>query len=607
MTAGLGRAPGGFRSSAFGPSADRNSPPGRWACFAPAAPHDARRLSAAPSSPPVSKSWRLVLCVAAVFLVALKLWLVSAQRLTAAGGAGLDDRLFVDLAAALLRGEWLGNYDVRTLAKGPGYPLFIAAANLLHVPLPLAQQLLYAAGCGVIAAALAPLFRWRALAFGLFALLWLNPMSTEAQIMGRVLRQHVSTPAALLALGGLAGLWLHRDQSYRARIGWAAIAGVGLALSWLTREEAGLLLPGAALLWLGALGAHRSSWHRPPTWILLALPALVWGVASGGVALLNLRKYGAAVTVEFRAPEFADAYGALARVRPRTPLPAVPVTRETRERIYAVSPALARLRDYFEGDAGRSWAEYSRGMTNRDPDEREIAGGWFVWALRDAVNAAGLAPDARTALDFYRQLADEVNAACDNGRLDALPPRSGFVPVWQQAYRDGLVGGLRQGAGMVLRFSDYHARGGPSSGDPDALALFQHVTRARLSAPEEQPRDFTSLERAQLRGLERIGRAYALTFPWLSAFGVIGTIVALAWAPAGTGWRIVAVQLSLAVTAALAIGVLAYIHVSSFPALLTGYLHGTYPLALLLGGLGVALAIDAWGRRQRDVAPADES
>ena len=45
----------------------------------------------------------------AAVLTALKIWLTRGQALFAIGPATADDRLFLNLAAALLRGEWLGS------------------------------------------------------------------------------------------------------------------------------------------------------------------------------------------------------------------------------------------------------------------------------------------------------------------------------------------------------------------------------------------------------------------------------------------------------------------------------------------------------------------
>jgi hypothetical protein len=533
----------------------------------------------------------------AIALTVLKLWLVSAQPLTAAANATYDDRLFVNLADSILHGRWLGAYDHLTLAKGPAYSVFIALVHRLHVPLPLAQQLLYVLACAALTLAVAPAFRLRVLPFAIYAVLLFNPMSFEAPVMARVLRQHLATPAAMLVIAGFAGLWFHARAHYYVRLLWSAAAGAGLAASWLSREEASLLLPAALLLAAGAALAHRRSWGRAPTWILLAVPWLTVAGATAVVAALNHHYYRAWVTVEFRAAEFADAYAALVRVRPHEWQPYVPVAREVRERIYPVSPAFASLRDYFEGDQGRNWAALGTSLTGRPREDREIAGGWFVWALRDAVHAAGDCPDAGSALRFYRRLADEVNAACDDGRLDSRPRRSGFLSPWDESYRGPLLAAFQRGAVFLTRFDQFYARPGPSTGDEQGLELFRAITRARLSPTEGNPPAYTATQRAQLRVLEGIGRGYQAAHPFLLWAAFAGTLLLAAWPGRDERRPLLALQAALAGTVILTLAAIALIHVSSFPALITGYFHGSYPLMLGFTAAGLAGAIDFLWRR----------
>ncbi|MEJ1971449.1 MAG: hypothetical protein WDM96_02740 [Lacunisphaera sp.] len=123
-----------------------------------------------------------------------KLWLARGQGLYALGSAGHDDRLFVELAQHLVHANWLGSYNELTLSQGPFYPLFIAAAFGLGVPLFLAQQVFYAAACAWFARALRPVLASAGARCAIYALLVWNPMTFDAASMGRVLCQHVSGP-----------------------------------------------------------------------------------------------------------------------------------------------------------------------------------------------------------------------------------------------------------------------------------------------------------------------------------------------------------------------------------------------------------------------------
>jgi hypothetical protein len=78
-------------------------------------------------------------------LILGKLWLTNAQKMCALPHNRHDDQLFIRLAASLIQGQWLGEYDNLTLAKGAFYPIWVALSFWLGVPLVLAQHLLYAA------------------------------------------------------------------------------------------------------------------------------------------------------------------------------------------------------------------------------------------------------------------------------------------------------------------------------------------------------------------------------------------------------------------------------------------------------------------------------
>src|SRR5438093_1239966 len=123
-------------------------------------------------------------------LVAAKLFLVSVLPLRALTEASYDDALFVRSARAILAGEWLGPYDPIVLAKGPMYPLFIAASHLMGLPLTLTQQLLYVSFCLVLAAALRA-FANRGMTLLAFAVALFNPASFGSGELSRVVREPV--------------------------------------------------------------------------------------------------------------------------------------------------------------------------------------------------------------------------------------------------------------------------------------------------------------------------------------------------------------------------------------------------------------------------------
>lgn len=547
---------------------------------------------------PLSTRWWLAL---AATLTLAKLWLTLGQPIYAIGYAMHDDVLFLKLGRSIARGEWLGAYDQMTLAKGPFYSLFVAAVFWIGLPLTFAQQLFYTAACAACARALRPAFRSLAFAVGVYALLMLNPMSWEAPTNGRILRQHVYTPLGMLVFAAALALYCRRHESFKRQLPWAALLGLSLGCFWMTREESVWIVPSLlVLVGAGAIAAWRENRAaRRPLAATWAVAALCTALPLGAVSWMNYRHYGWFGTVEVRAKPLEDAYGAMARVQIGPELPFVPVTREAREAIYLVSPTAAKLRPHLEGDYGRGWAGASTYTTKLPAESLQIGSGWFIWALRDSTAAAGEAPDAGRAMAFYRQLADEINAACDSGQLPAGPRRSGYFPEWRSDYNAELVRTLVIFVDFVVTYKSFSSFPLPSLGDENDLQLFRDITRDRLSRKVAGPnlevpaQDW--LNHHKLDFLQRAGTAMRVTMmTLLAAAHVLFALRLLQLLRART------VTFAFAAAVAAWGGTFAYIllnalvHVTSFPVIAVSTFAPIYPWMSLFVVLVAWDGLNAW-------------
>ena len=422
-----------------------------------------------------SRPWLAV--VVLLVLIAVKQWLAADVGVTVNGNAGHDDALFVQQAHSLMEGHWLGSYNELTLAKGPAYSIFLAAVGRVGCPLRQAQTLLYALACVAFVAALRPLVPSAGARLLLFAVLLFDPQSLSAGTVGRVLRVGIQPALVLATLAGFIGMATRIDQPVRRLLGWALGAGLAGAAFWYSREEGVWLVPSVLVLVIVAAGlALRGVGDRK--WLRSAMLAVPFGIvllAGWSLARINARWYGAPVTVDFTNGSFPKAFGSLARITPAEFIPRVPLTKETRLRAYAVSPAFAELQPYLEGEYGDGWARYGWEGSDHPAAGKEIRGGWIPWALRGAALAAGHYENAASAERYWRQVAAEVNAVCADGRLAAGAPRSGFMPRWDRALLEPLKGSLRQAAEVVLRLGDFRARSELSSGTEEQLQLFASV------------------------------------------------------------------------------------------------------------------------------------
>jgi hypothetical protein len=546
-------------------------------------------MKTAPDSRP-GHGW--ILPSVAIALVLLKLWLVSAQTIQAIGNSPHDDRLFLNQAETILQGRWLGDYTVLTLAKGPFYPVFIACACLLHVPLFTAQQLLYAAGCGLVVRALRPHGLRDGFRLGLFAALLFNPVTYDANVLARVMRQDIISALTLLIMAGLLGLHFRREGPPRRMLPWSLLLGCSLAAFWLTREEGVWLLPALMLPWAGTVWSVVRG--RAPGFVirltLLALPAVLWAAGMLAVSTLNWRHYGVFTTCEFRHPAFKAAYKALVRVKPAHWHPAIPVARETRKRIYAVSPAFAELKPHLEGQLGKNWAATSQQMTHMPPAKRELAGGWFMWALRDAVHDSGHADTAVEAMAFYERLAAEVNSAFDERLIEAGPRGIGFMPPWNKGYLRPVSDAFWGSVHYIFSPGTLGVHTPPSVGDAASLAMFADLTRGRLSPAEDSPSALPAQDCSggiRLRILGVIGQVWAWMMPWAFGFGFITGLssVVLSITRRRTNYFGLLWTGLLGSCVALAL-IVALFHSTSCPAIHQAYLTGGYAFLVMLPFVG---------------------
>ncbi len=69
--------------------------------------------------------------------------------------------------------------------------------------------------------------------------------------------------------------------------------------------------------------------------------------------------------------------------------------------IYQQSPSFAKVKSYLDPDGKPSPWNY--GCDLQPQTCGDIAGGWFIWAFRDAAQSVGMYKNAYTAAQFYEQ------------------------------------------------------------------------------------------------------------------------------------------------------------------------------------------------------------
>lgn len=363
-------------------------------------------VTASADAPAHKNNVRLGLPIGLTMAVIFKLWLVHTEDIY--GSATEHDTLLFLNAAK--HWYWGLDYSWNAFVRPPAYPLFIAFVHFCHLPLRLAIELTQAAGYLALVAGLRAAGVSRLVCLICYAAMSFHPGSFQLNSVAMADNFY----AALLPLAA-GGLLL---TLFTAKLSHAIWTGIALALLWNTREESVLIPPLLAIFFLLALFRQRlatRSWKRAlQDW---AMPAVVM---LGLLCLLNLavdaanyRAFRGFAKSELTASSFQAAYKSLLRIKPDHDQRFIAVSNDVLQKAYRASPTFARLRPQLDGELGRNWqvpAFEALGV-------HEIGTPWFLWALRNTANAAGVHESADTARRFYRNVAKEINRACDEGRI----------------------------------------------------------------------------------------------------------------------------------------------------------------------------------------------
>ncbi len=336
-------------------------------------------------------------------------------------GAVHDDALFWHNAYQIVSGKWLGGYNQMTLAKGSGFPLFLAANAVLGTPVTLLIALVYLFACGLIANTLRGLGLNRYLELVLFVVVLFHP----ALFPLRIIRDNIYPALSLIIISGVVWLVFAQQQQGR-QLSRIVAYGFVFGIFWVTREENIWIVPSLLLL-LFVKAIQLKKQHLPIKNLFYRFScfSLIATMTVSLIALINYFSYGTFQAVDFKDKAFSQALKSLNSVDVGPDLKYVPVSFEKRQKIYEVSPTFSQLKDYFE-DTGRGWTVH--GCSVNPWLCGDYGAAWFMWALRDAVASRGYYESPMRAEEFYNNITKEIDEACSTDLIKCRTNPIPFMP-----------------------------------------------------------------------------------------------------------------------------------------------------------------------------------
>lgn len=528
-----------------------------------------------------------------VVLIAGRLVLASCQDVYVwIDGAPLDDELMFRAAQSITAGNWLGAYDYLTLSKQMFFAVWLAFLHLLGVPYLMGGQLLMCGAALAAAFALAPVLPRRWMRLAVFGLLAYSP-AAAASFTLRVYRDNIFPALCLYAFAGFIGVALRCAGPVRRQLGWLVMAGLGMGLAWITREDGMWLLPFAVVAVIAtAVAVLRLPGlaRRGGRVAVLAVPFALTAVCVNLICLLNWQHYRLWATSDFSTGAFAEAFGAMTRVTHEDWDPLVAVPADVREKLYDQVPELAQLEYWLEED------EKFRDAWIGRPDGDYQTGG-FYWALRRAAQYEGWYETPQTAAEHWQAVADRINELCDSGQLPCdLPRRSSTTaPIRAEYVGPVLAEGLHS-FWYAATFQDcapYYADQ-RSLGQPEDLAVYHEYLGCTTNDAAQAGTDlpyYHPLRMLVYKAFEALRLLYAVALP-LALAAALARQLYLGWgmlrrrsADGLLLWLALAGVLAMAL---LRCFMIAFVEVSSFNiGTYVMYLSTVHPLLLLYAAGGL--------------------
>lgn len=489
--------------------------------------------------------WR----IAFIALVALRLIYISHDEVRV---LPYDAQAFIMQARAWY---WGNGYTNWSYTRQPGYPLFIAIASMLGVPLRLAIEAVWI-GTVIIAMRAASLISLRPSGRVLLAaLLLFHPFTTE--LFTWVYADTLHACAWLAYTMALASAAI--SASWRAALRWGWTAAIAGAIAANSRQESVLVyaLAGATLAVIAGVATleqrrkHRAQLNETQSAVTeeshrsglslahrltaaFILPVIIAFASEQAVKSANHARIGAYVAYDWSMPGFKALYQTMLSIPPRSEhRTRIPIPREVRDRAAAASPTFASILPEMEhGDLCKPFRDAGE-TTTKTPGE---PGSFNLWSMREAIWTIH-GEQIHSAADYDAicwRIVRELRAAQDAGRLARRWAPLAFIPPeWT-----GLLQEMPQSLATCWAFMSRidFTRGEPYPVEPRAVRGFNEMglRRGALMELHRPPREGIVDEkgpwqhRSTVAKLDAVKRAIATR--WTIVSWIMLGATALGWA-----------------------------------------------------------------------------
>jgi hypothetical protein len=477
-----------------------------------------------------------------LFVIALNFYVRSLVPLNAAFLSVHDDQLGVELSSSILSGEWLGEWNNRTLVKPPGYSIYLSLAHYIPIPFALLNQLFYVLIVMILIKKLkqtVPMnFRFKEQFFLMsFVFLIFQPILFASE-SNRIYRSSmalvvltllysvtlVSLLDKLLNIQNFSNNLLKKMRAvYLDFFGLSLIYAV---MSLFRYESFWIVICSAPPIILAlVLRWHKLNHGEKKRLLsfLIPIPLVLLVTYSTPVLIiqeLNRSEYGVPLTENMFQGEFTEAIKLWSSVDVgRDPRPYIVVSTQQRNAVYEVSHNARLMKPFLESPAN-NWNVPACSILKLCDN----SGSWFTWQVRDAAVATGLVYSERTFQSFFKEIARDIQNACDTSIFDCTrkPEFVGMKPLIEvplSRLKNFTLSNLKVVVPLKLNSFQFPTKTDAFGAPDEVVKMYHEVVRYdSVSSYDEEQIESTS------KILGNIDKFYLILNVLFLLLGVIGII-----------------------------------------------------------------------------------
>ncbi len=326
--------------------------------------------------------------------------------------AGMDDQWMVISAYNILGGQWLGSYGSTTLIKSVTYPLMLAFFRALSIPYGIGLGLFMVLVTFVFVRAIRPVAKSVLLRSIIYISVLYSPFGFLTITSARIYRTSVSHWITLLVIASYIGLYFRRDWEIKKLWKWIVCEAVALMMFWELREDhiwiLAFVIPAFLIILIYRIWHNKKDFLKNT--VIMLVPFVMTVVMEIGIATINYNKYGVFTGNDRTGTYCGKVMSLLYKIDDgEVHDQSVWVSEGAFKKAMEVSPTLNKYSEMLDEEFNNWRIPTQYGI--------EVQGDHAEWALRGALDNAGLYKDAVSTNEEYKKIYNDLKTGFESGML----------------------------------------------------------------------------------------------------------------------------------------------------------------------------------------------